>query len=155
MKLAAVLALASAAVVAAQGSSSVPVPSKVLKRAEPITDEHGYKPTDKGKKRSEISVYVCNDANYNGYCQNFALGPQDCLLLGDDFNNKIGSVQPAFGSFCTFYTDASSDAGCNTGGDVFQVGYPGYTDLKQVPVNGPQGIKNFNNKISSISCDSQ
>ncbi|KAI8931343.1 hypothetical protein NX059_011682 [Plenodomus lindquistii] len=95
------------------------------------------------------TVYLCNESNFQGYCQNFSTRPSGCIQLGDDLNRQISSVLPARGSYCYFFTADN----CETTGETFHVGYPGFSDLSDVPVNGPVGsTRNYNNKISSYFC---
>ncbi|KAF2847354.1 hypothetical protein T440DRAFT_403524 [Plenodomus tracheiphilus IPT5] len=111
-----------------------------------MTDDNPEE-THKPEKREEVSVILCNDLYFHGYCQHFGTEASQCVLLDDDLNKEISSVAPDVGSYCYFFTD------CKTNGDTFHVGNPGFADLRAVPVNGPVGsTRNFNNRISSYFC---
>ncbi|KAF2728892.1 hypothetical protein EJ04DRAFT_407871, partial [Polyplosphaeria fusca] len=71
-----------------------------------------------------------------------------CVPLGSDLNDKVSAVGPDPGSFCYFFT--ARNPNCDTNGDFFHVGNPGYSDLSRVPVNGPAGsTRNYEDKLSS------
>ncbi|KAF1941876.1 hypothetical protein EJ02DRAFT_454713 [Clathrospora elynae] len=99
--------------------------------------------------RASTRVYLCNDRGFTGYCVPISSPSGTCVPLGTDLNDKISSVGPDPGSFCYFFVNAN----CDTSGDFFHVGNPGYSDLSITPVNGPTGsTRNFEDKLSSYRC---
>ncbi|KAF2677396.1 hypothetical protein K458DRAFT_423888 [Lentithecium fluviatile CBS 122367] len=103
------------------------------------------------EKRADTGVYLCNDRNFSGYCVHIVSPSGTCVPLASDLNDKVSAAGPDSGSFCYFFVNSN----CDTNGDFFHVGYPGYGDLSVTPVNGPPGsTRNFEDKLSSYRCTS-
>ncbi|PVH77099.1 hypothetical protein DL98DRAFT_573988 [Cadophora sp. DSE1049] len=88
-----------------------------------------------------VGVYLCNDADFKGYCVHIVQPINSCIRLGDDLNDKVSSVGPDQNAgSCRFYNDYNC-AGTEPYRDL---SYPGAPNLKSVP--------NGNDAISSYKC---
>ncbi|CZT10715.1 uncharacterized protein RAG0_15115 [Rhynchosporium agropyri] len=101
------------------------------------------------EKRADVSVYLCNDRNFTGYCKVIKSPSSVCVPLASDFDNLVSSVGPDPGVLCYFFVNAN----CNSNGGAFHYGNPGVADLSRTPVNGPAGsTRNYEDQISSYQC---
>ncbi|KAJ4422066.1 hypothetical protein N0V82_003257 [Gnomoniopsis sp. IMI 355080] len=55
-------------------------------------------------KRATIGVYLCVDANWQGYCVHITSPTYTCVPLAGDLNDKVSSVGPdSSAGDCRFY----------------------------------------------------
>ncbi|KAF7356200.1 hypothetical protein MVEN_00951400 [Mycena venus] len=101
------------------------------------------------QKRDAGNVYLCTDANWQGYCVYITdAGPDECVDLAGDLDDLVSSVGPDPNQICTFYIAHN----CDFLNDQFSVRSPGYSDLSRGISVGEGGEHFFNDQISSYKC---
>ncbi|KAF2874175.1 hypothetical protein BDV95DRAFT_487956, partial [Massariosphaeria phaeospora] len=83
-------------------------------------------------------LYVCEDEMFGARCDNLHVAVGQCYNLDASWNDKITSLGPDKGTFCTLY----SEFDCK--GKVLPLTYPGVKDLARYQ---------FGDVGSSYRCD--
>ncbi|KAF1979365.1 hypothetical protein BU23DRAFT_153146 [Bimuria novae-zelandiae CBS 107.79] len=91
-------------------------------------------------KRATGHLFVCQDAQFKGRCQNLQFTTGTCFNLGNGFADSISSAGPDAGFTCTVWEDT------NCSGRPVSFVKPGIPDFNHISPN-------LNDKISSYRCN--
>ncbi|TAQ88780.1 hypothetical protein B7494_g2872 [Chlorociboria aeruginascens] len=76
------------------------------------------------EKRADVSVYLCNDRDFTGYCVDIKSPSGTCVPLGNDLNNQISSVGPDGSAICYFFVIMPEDIPSGSEVSISRFGTP-------------------------------